>query len=123
MPIKDRIRRADYQREWQYKNRIHLRELRELNWEERPWLKTLQSIRSRCLNKGHHYYKNGIKNYLTAVGIKFLWLRDKAYLLKKASIDRINGGDYTITNCRFIELQENLERSKRNVRQSETIRG
>ncbi len=40
--------------------------------------------------------------------IKSLWFRDKAYLLKEPSIDRLNSSkDYTYGNCRFIEKMVN----------------
>ena len=43
--------------------------------------------------------------------MKFLWYRDKTWLLEKPSIDRIDSyGDYTFDNCRFIEFKENAMR-------------
>ncbi len=76
--------------------------------KERPWFLTLFSVRSRCNGKNTRYFKKGIKNYLTEEKIKYIWLRDKAGLLDKPSIDRINNdGNYTLDNCRFIEMKEN----------------
>jgi hypothetical protein len=43
-----------------------------------------------------------------------LWFRDKAYLLKEPSIDRINNdGDYCFKNCQFIEKPENSIKDRR----------
>ena len=81
----------------------------------RPWYKTLMRITTRCSGKNEPYYKKGIKNFLKLSDLKFLWFRDKASLLKKASIDRINPElDYTLENCRYIELSENSRRTRRN---------
>jgi hypothetical protein len=73
------------------------------------WYKTYNSIMQRCKwNKSHKYFKKGIKNYLSIEDLKILWFRDKAYLMKKPSIDRLNSkGNYTLKNCRYIELREN----------------
>lgn len=76
-----------------------------------PWKGTWSSINSRCNYPIHHYWKKGIKNYLKKDDLKFLWFRDKAYNMKKPSIDRIdNDGHYTLENCRYIELRENVLR-------------
>lgn len=45
---------------------------------------------------------------MTLEDFRKLWFRDKAYLLKRPSIDRINSsGDYTLKNCQFIEFKKN----------------
>lgn len=81
-------------------------------FNSQPWLKTFSNIRSRCYRKGH-YSEKRIKNYLTQENLKFLWFRDKAYLMKKPSIDRKNGRKhYTLNNCRYIEYLDNLKRPK-----------
>jgi len=77
-----------------------------------PWKRTLQNIKSRCNNKKTPYYKNyggrGIKCLITEEDIKFLYNRDKAYLMKQPSIDREeNDGNYVLSNCRFIEKSKN----------------
>lgn len=79
------------------------------------WL--LVSINQRCKNKNHPKYKNyggrGIQNFLTKKQIEYLWFRDKAYSLKKPSIDREdNDGNYELSNCRFIELSDNSKRKR-----------
>ncbi len=56
---------------------------------------------------------------MTVEDFRILWFRDKAYLMKKPSIHRINNDKgYTKSNCKFIELSENsrlgaLETQKR----------
>ena len=87
------------------------------NWKRsldmHPWVRTIRSIRARCGNRNHHYFKKGIKNFIDTDGIKMLWFRDMAYLLESPSIDRIDSdGNYTLENCRFIELKENKPRKR-----------
>ena len=96
---------------WEAINRDRLTIKKSQYFDECPWLKALRNIRARCLNKTHHYFKKGIRNFLNSKDIHFLWLRDKAYELTRPSVDRINpDGDYCLENCRFIELEENLKR-------------
>lgn len=70
-----------------------------------PWRATLQSIKNRCGRIGKYINR---KCLITADELKILWFRDKAYLLKSPSIDRIdNERDYTFENCRYIERRDN----------------
>ena len=79
-----------------------------------PWAKTLNFIISRCSQKNNHYYKKGIKNFLTLDDLKLLWYRNKAYSLKQPSIHRKNRNkNYTLENCKFIELVNNLSEGGR----------
>lgn len=76
----------------------------------------LKEIKQRCENKNNKSYKyyglRGIKCLITEDDINFLYKRDKAHLMKKPSIDRIdNDGNYCLENCRIIELSENTSKS------------
>jgi len=80
-----------------------------------PWKTTFNSIKQRCNNPNIDCYKNyggrGIKCLITPEELKILWFRDKAYEMKKASIDRKeNDGNYEFGNCRYIEKSENTAR-------------
>ena len=82
-----------------------------------PWKRTLESIKQRCNNPNNISYKyyglKGIKCLITMEEIKFLWFRDKAYLMDKPSIDREdNDGHYILKNCQFIEMQINSQKDK-----------
>lgn len=81
-----------------------------------PWISHFNHASARCNCPSNKRYKNyggrGIKQLMSKKNFKFLWFRDKAYLLKQASIDRIdNDGNYTLENCRFIEHSKNSGRS------------
>lgn len=80
--------------------------------EEFPWRIALQRIRARCGNINRSYGKRGIKCLITEKELKILWFMDKAMDMSRPSIDRINSrGHYVFSNCRFIELLENLRRN------------
>lgn len=90
------------------------KEYRKLN----PWQGHHHHAEQRCNNSNHDKYKyyggKGIKMLMTSKDFKSLWFRDKAYLLKRPSIDRINNdGNYTLKNCQFIELSENTSKARR----------
>lgn len=85
-----------------------------------PYKKTLTDIKQRCNNPNNKEYKNyggrGIKCLITEEEVKRLWFRDKAYLMDKPSIDRINNdGDYTYENCRYVELRENVQKQDKTI--------
>lgn len=89
----------------EYKNKLHQ------EWCKRtPWIKTYRSIVSRC-HSNQFYIKKGIIRTIKPRELKELWFRDKAYNMKKPTIDRIdNNGNYTKDNCRYVELLNNLKR-------------
>jgi len=73
---------------------------------KKPWYSHYSNAKYRCKNGA--YGKRGIKFEMTLGEFEFLWVRDNAHLLKRPSIDRINSHyGYTVSNCRFIELEEN----------------
>jgi hypothetical protein len=78
--------------------------------KDRPWIKYYDHSKFRCCystQKRHKYYKN-LEFNMTPNDFKFLWFRDRAWLLEKASIDRIDSKkEYNLNNCRFIELKQN----------------
>ena len=87
--------------------------------KEKPWFKQLHAIRNRLYNKNSKYAKKGIKNYLTLDDLEFLWNKDKAWLLNRPSIDRIdNDGHYTRENCKYIELSENIRKGNFGIKKS-----
>ena len=82
--------------------------------------KTFSGIKDRCNNsktqKSHLYYEKGIKNYLTFELLCLLYLYDKAYLMKKPSIDRINSDkNYVLENCQWIEHSINSGKDLKKV--------
>ena len=87
--------------------------------KQNPWLTAYCGARARCNNKNNpkysRYGERGIKLLMTKDDFKFLWFRDKAYLMKKPSIDRIdNDGNYELSNCRFIEFLKNRPQTNKN---------
>ena len=79
------------------------------------WVICYKSAKARCENPKHPAYKNyggkGVRMLLTVGDVEMLYRRDNAKSMKRASIDRVdNDGDYTIDNCRFIELAKNVGR-------------
>lgn len=85
---------------------------------DNPWYIHLDAAKTRCNNENSIrfdlYGGRGIQCFLTQYDVKELWFRDKAYLLKIPSIDRIdNDGDYTFDNCQFIELKDNIIKSNK----------
>lgn len=82
------------------------------------WTRTFASIKSRIYDERNPSYKRyggrGIKCLITPKELKKLWFRDKGYLMRRPSIDRINSkGHYEFKNCRYIELSENCSRNAR----------
>jgi len=100
---------------------------------ERKMKKLLLSIKSRCNNTTCNIFKyygaKGITNSLCLDDLIYLWERDQAFNLNEPSIDRINNsGNYTLSNCQFIEMSENrikdrmFEPTSINIRVNEIIK-
>ena len=86
-------------------------------YKNHPWIITYTQSQQRCNNPKHKFYKyyggRGIKMLMKPNDLKYLWFRDKVYLMKKPSIDRINNnGNYTLKNCQYIELSENVGKDR-----------
>ena len=106
-----RLKNKDKIHNYYIKNKIHFINNTKKHRKEHPWLSNHRGIVSRCENPDNPYYKKGIKNFLTTTNIKYLWFRDRAYLMKRPSIDRINPkGHYVLDNCRYLELIDNIKR-------------
>lgn len=82
-------------------------------WRSRnPWWTHANNARRRCSCPTHSKYKfyggKGIKYRLTFAQVRSLWERDGAAGMAQPSIDRIDAaGDYSLDNCRFVELEFN----------------
>jgi len=107
-----------YKKRHYQENLEHINELKEENHNKYPWKRSFYSARSRCNNKNDAKYSTygarGIKFRMTLDDFETLWYRDKAYEMKKPSIDRKdNDGNYEYANCRFIEFEDNTLRATR----------
>ena len=114
--IKNKERYKKLQTKWVNKNKERVKTIKDRyinkNRFRRMISVKLGDIKDRCTNKNHSNFKRyggrGITNFLTVSDLIYLWNRDNAKELKRASIDRINNdGNYTLDNCRFIEMTEN----------------
>lgn len=109
---------AEYAKKYQAKNRIKLTLYYRKRRKKMPWLASYKSAQQRCHNSKHHGYKRyggrGIQFLLTSKEVHQLWVRDEANKLKWPTIDRINNnGNYEISNCRFIEMSENVRKGSK----------
>lgn len=112
------LRILNRDRENAYKNKYH---------KKYPWKRVLRGIKLRCnvtsSSSYERYGGKGIKNFITSEEIKYLWIRDNASNMTRPSIDRINPKDnYTVQNCRFIELYMNNSLSHRKLDESKVLK-
>jgi hypothetical protein len=133
MPLKDPIKRKEYEQKWRKEHRElclkwrrdwgkkNPEKILQMTREQRrkfPWKKHYDHAKQRCTNKNHPHYSSygakGIKFLLTLKEVKELYLRDSANKMDRPSIDRIDTyGNYEFSNCRFLEFEENNKRPKR----------
>ena len=101
---------------WKVANHESYRDSQRKYNADHKWLRTYYQIKYRCTNPSYRNYRlyggKGIKSLITKEELKELWIRDKAHLMKRPSIDRLNpDGHYTKENCRYIELSVNSSRA------------
>lgn len=87
----------------------HVKEYRK----RKPWARPREWARRRCVDTNHREYPRyggrGISFNLSMEEAERLFRRDKAHILEKPSLDRIDpDGPYNFDNCRFIELRDNI---------------
>jgi len=95
--------------------------------KRQPWHIAYVNIGQRCTNKNHPKFKfyggKGIKRSITSTELKTMYDRDNAHLMKSPSVDRIDTSkDYCVSNCRFIEMDENRKLANDARTQRITIR-
>lgn len=84
----------------------------------RPWEESLAVILRRCSDGAPEkerrlYFDRGIRCRITAFELEEMWFRDKAYLMRKPSVCRINRlDDYRFENCRYVEASESSRKPK-----------
>lgn len=119
--IKNRKKRNELSNKWRKNNPEKRKEIcnnyLEKHKIERKLTLLLSAAKQRCGNpkfKGYKYYGGrGVKCFLTMDDIKYLWDRDNGFLMKKASLDRVNpDAHYILGNCRIIELSENSKMNR-----------
>lgn len=108
----------EYAQAWRDRNPEEYRATSKRYNETHPWARFWRNINSRLNYKENSSYKRyralGIKNLLRVCDLKFLWFRDKAFLMRRPSIDRKDSlGHYTRANCQFLELSENVKKKWR----------
>ena len=95
-------------------HKVYMKEYIKERKKEFPWEFHYKCARDRCLTKNGshpHYEKNNIKMLMTVDDFRYLWVRDKAFEMKRPTIDRINSKDnYSLANCRFLEFFDNMAR-------------
>lgn len=80
--------------------------------QNHPWYPSYNHAKGRCKTDGA-YGRRGIKFLMTIEDFEYLWNRDNANGMDRPSIDRIDtDGNYILDNCRFIELRENMKRTR-----------
>lgn len=86
---------------------------KQARWHRRnPWVRYRSWAIRRCKDRKSkwfpYYGAKGIECRLTVEETKRIWMRDRAFELKRPSLDRVDpAGHYEAGNCRFIEFDLN----------------
>lgn len=108
---KSGVNKGHYHGYCRYCEKIYKKLYKRIYYKNNPWVKHLDNARKRCENKNQSYYKLGRKCFLTVENVKYLYFRDQAFAMKRPSIDRRdNRKNYTLENCRFMELIDNIKK-------------
>ena len=80
-----------------------------------PLRHTFHNIKYRCNTPSCKNYKSyggrGIKCLLSLEDLNFLWKRDRADLMKRPHLHRINSdGNYELSNCVFLTINEHAKK-------------
>lgn len=98
-------------------NKEKVRQAQQRYKAKNPWIIFYYLAKHRVKQSKGHYFSRGLIFDMAVEDFKEMWFRDKAYEMKKPSVDRIDGFiGYIKSNCRFLELEENLRRPKSNSR-------
>ena len=104
--------KSQYDKKYRKKNQILIKKKVNDYRKKCLWLTIYVNIGQRCNNPNHNSYKNyggrGIQRLITSVELKELWFRDKAYLMKKPSIDRIDN-KYEVEKYGLENLKNSFE--------------
>ena len=119
-----RERAKEYEKKNREKSTKQLRKRRAFIKLHFPWILHWKYAQRRCVDPNESNYKyyggKGIQMLLTKEETRRLYIRDRAWELKKPTIDRINSNDdYRLDNCRFIETAENISIAHKGKKLSE----
>jgi len=106
---KEDVQKA-YLKKWKKENPFKVKEMSRKEYQklrkESPWVLHYKYAKQRCHRE---YSDRGYMFTLSKESTKYLWFKYNAEKMKRPSIHRIlNFLGYTVTNCMFIELSENI---------------